>query len=93
MVGAGGVADLSMANGTAVGSATFMQESGGVRIKGEFKGLPPGMHGIHVHAVGKCDGPDFMTAGGHFNPTSHQHGLENPQELWVSLGLEAVNRF
>jgi Cu-Zn family superoxide dismutase len=77
--GAGGVADLSMANGTAVGSATFTQESGGVRIKGQFKGLPAGMHGIHVHAVGKCDGPDFMTAGGHFNPTSHQHGLENPQ--------------
>jgi Cu-Zn family superoxide dismutase len=77
--GAGGVADLSMANGTAVGSATFTQESGGVRIKGQFKGLPAGDHGIHVHAVGKCDAPDFMTAGGHFNPANHQHGLSNPQ--------------
>ena len=37
------------------------------------------MHGIHVHAVGKCDAPDFMSAGGHFNPTMHQHGLDNPQ--------------
>jgi len=78
-VGAGGVADVAMANGTAVGTATFMQESGGVRVTGQFKGLPPGQHGIHVHAVGKCDAPDFMSAGGHFNPTSHQHGLNNPQ--------------
>ena len=30
--------------------------------------LPPGNHGIHIHAVGKCEGPDFKTAGGHLNP-------------------------
>jgi Cu-Zn family superoxide dismutase len=75
----GATADLKMANGTSIGTATFTQETGGVHLKGSFKGLPPGDHGIHVHAVGKCDGPDFMTAGGHFNPTSHQHGLNNPQ--------------
>jgi Cu/Zn superoxide dismutase len=38
-----------------------------------------GQHGIHFHAVGKCDGPDFMTAGAHFNPTSKQHGAKSPQ--------------
>lgn len=75
----GATADVKMANGTSIGTATFTQETGGVHLKGTFKGLPPGDHGIHVHAVGKCDGPDFMTAGGHFNPTSHQHGLNNPQ--------------
>jgi len=32
------------------------------------QGLPAGMHGVHVHAVGKCDGPDFTSAGGHFDP-------------------------
>src|SRR3954451_8350748 len=79
MVGAGGIADVTMANGTVVGTASFMQEAGGVHLKAQFKGLPPGDHGIHVHAVGKCDGPDFMTAGGHFNPANHQHGLNNPQ--------------
>lgn len=41
--------------------------------------VKPGMHGIHFHAVGKCDGTDFTTAGAHFNPTSKQHGLKNPQ--------------
>jgi superoxide dismutase, Cu-Zn family len=75
----GASADVKMPNGEMVGTATFTQESGGVRLKGEFKGLPPGPHGIHVHAVGKCDAPDFMTAGAHFNPTNKQHGLNNPQ--------------
>jgi Cu-Zn family superoxide dismutase len=30
-------------------------------------GLKPGLHGIHLHAVGKCT-PDFAAAGGHFDP-------------------------
>jgi len=78
---AGGTAtaDLKDAKGAVVGAATFTQESGGVHLVAKVKDLPPGQHGIHVHAVGKCDAPDFMTAGGHFNPTSHQHGLNNPQ--------------
>ena len=40
--------------------------------------IKPGEHGIHLHTVGKCDGPDFASAGGHFNPTSKQHGQHNP---------------
>ena len=30
-------------------------------------GLKPGLHGVHLHAVGKCE-PDFAAAGGHFDP-------------------------
>ncbi len=30
-------------------------------------GLKPGLHGVHLHEVGKCD-PDFTAAGGHFDP-------------------------
>jgi Cu-Zn family superoxide dismutase len=33
----------------------------------EAKGLKPGKHGVHLHAVGKCE-PDFTAAGGHFDP-------------------------
>ena len=75
----GASADLKMPDGKSAGTATFTPESGGVRLKVQAAGLPPGDHGIHVHAVGKCDAPDFMTAGGHFNPGSKQHGLNNPQ--------------
>ena len=77
--GPGASVDLKTPGGEMVGTATFTQESGGVHLQGKFLGLPPGQHGIHVHAVGKCDAPDFMSAGGHFNPTSKQHGLNNPQ--------------
>ena len=65
--------------GRVVGTATFTPTSGGVQVTARFAGLAPGQHGMHVHTTGACDPPDFMTAGGHFNPTGKQHGLNNPQ--------------
>jgi Cu-Zn family superoxide dismutase len=41
-------------------------------------GLSPGAHGIHLHAVGKCEPPGFTSAGGHLNPFAKEHGMENP---------------
>jgi len=41
-------------------------------------GQTPGAHGMHIHAVGKCEGPAFASAGPHLNPDGRQHGLENP---------------
>ena len=38
------------------------------RITVNVQGLPVGAHGMHIHSVGRCDGPDFATAGGHFDP-------------------------
>lgn len=49
----------------------------GAVFKIEAAGLAPGVHGIHIHAVGKCEGPKFESAGGHWNPTNHEHGLDN----------------
>lgn len=43
------------------------------------QGLPEGVHGLHIHAVGRCDGPTFESAGGHWNPENRQHGLNNPE--------------
>ena len=40
-------------------------------------GLPHGIHGIHVHGVGRCDGPRFESAGSHWNPAVRKHGLSN----------------
>lgn len=72
------VAMLRMADGKAVGRATAREVTGGLRITIDAMGLAAGTHGAHIHAVGRCDGPDFMTAGGHWNPAGTQHGSMNP---------------
>ena len=55
--------------------ATFSNRMG---VSLDASALPPGTHGAHIHMVGRCDAPDFTTAGGHWNPTSKQHGTMNP---------------
>jgi Cu-Zn family superoxide dismutase len=62
------------AEGAAIGTIGLTQVSDGVLVKLEVKGLPPGEHAFHVHAVGKCE-PPFTTAGGHFNPDNRKHGM------------------
>ncbi len=74
----GAVAMLQTADGTAAGRAAASDAGGQVMISLTVEGLPPGEHGVHVHTTGRCDAPTFETAGGHWNPTSQQHGLEDP---------------
>ncbi|HEV8586255.1 MAG TPA: superoxide dismutase family protein [Methylomirabilota bacterium] len=73
------VAELKNPAGQSVGVARLTQVGNVVHIIMEAKGLPSGPHGVHVHAVGKCDPPDFASAGAHFNPLGKQHGALNPQ--------------
>ncbi len=71
-------AELKNAKGETVGTANFWEDANGVRIVAQVRGIAPGKHGTHIHAVGKCDPAGFMSAGGHFNPEGKKHGLKNP---------------
>ncbi len=73
------IAELKNAAGDVVARASFWTEGEAVRIAVSAEKLPPGPHGMHLHAVGKCDPPDFMTAGAHFNPAGMKHGSLNPE--------------
>lgn len=74
-------ASLSIVNaeGQTIGKATLTQRGDKVLIHVEAEKLPPGKHGFHFHQTGKCDPPDFKSAGEHFNPTQKQHGFNNPK--------------
>jgi Cu-Zn family superoxide dismutase len=65
---------LKDAGGKAVGDVDLAQTPSGVLIRLQLKGLTPGEHAFHVHAVGKCEAP-FESAGPHFNPANHKHGM------------------
>ena len=70
---------LKNAQGADVGTAQLTQKSKGVQLQITAKGLPPGLKGIHIHETGKCDPPDFKSAGAHYNPKQTEHGRLNPK--------------
>lgn len=69
---------LQAADGREAGTAVLHEQSDGVRIAFRLAGLPPGPHGVHVHAVGRCDPPAFTSAGPHLNPGGKKHGHRSP---------------
>ena len=66
-------------DGQMLGSLSVADTPAGVSLTLAGTGMPAGIHGLHLHAVGKCDGPKFESAGSHWNPENKMHGTENPQ--------------
>jgi superoxide dismutase, Cu-Zn family len=70
---------ILMENGQNVGAMTLTQNSGGARLQLSVIGMAQGEYGMHLHEFGKCEGPEYKTAGMHWNPAGRQHGINNPQ--------------
>lgn len=73
------VADLIDAAGARTGSVALASSGGRLTLTVEVAGLAPGEHGMHLHAVGRCERQGFSSAGPHLNPNGRQHGAANPQ--------------
>jgi Cu/Zn superoxide dismutase len=70
--------DMRDADGRDLGVLNIREVGASLEITGTLRSLTPGIHGIHLHAVGQCVAP-FSSAGGHWNPLQRQHGADNPQ--------------
>jgi len=66
-------------DGNEVGQAALTRTPNGVLMNVTLTGIAPGEHAFHVHTVGKCEAPDFKSAGPHFNPDQTKHGVKNPE--------------
>ncbi len=70
----------SASNSKVTGMVTFTRSGEDVNVVADISGLTPGKHGFHVHEFGDCSAPDATSAGGHFNPTKHQHGAPDASD-------------
>lgn len=71
-------ATLRTAVGRDTARASASQIGDSIRVRIEALDMPRGSYGVHIHSVGRCDAPDFASAGPHWNPTGQQHGKNNP---------------
>lgn len=76
--------------GEVTGKVRFEQnDEGAVTVSVDVEGLDPdSKHGFHIHEYGDCSHDEAESAGGHFNPDNHAHGLpdESAQRHAGDLG-------
>lgn len=71
-------ADIKNSEGDSIGEALLSNSNDSLLLDLTVSTISPGSHGFHIHTIGACEAPDFKSAGGHWNPTGAEHGLENP---------------
>jgi Cu-Zn family superoxide dismutase len=89
-------ATLKDAAGRPVAAVEFRKSPrSAVKVVVSGRGLPPGFHGMHVHASGACEPPSFASAGGHLmnEGTSHPDHAGDLTSLYVKSDGTASARF
>ena len=73
------VIEIRRADGRLAARAMFYPSAGAIEVRVQAAGLAPGHYGAHIHAIGRCEGPGFDSAGPHWNPAGRRHGTLNPE--------------
>lgn len=71
-------AEIDKADGSMAGMARLTAQGHDLYVTVNGYGLAPGRYGVHLHGVGRCEGPGFESAGPHWNPRMRHHGRLNP---------------
>jgi Cu-Zn family superoxide dismutase len=75
------------------GTVNLVEKPDGVELTITLEGAKKGPKGLHLHEKADCSAPDAKSAGEHWNPESHQHGLpESPQKHMGDLGNIEVQK-
>ncbi|XP_069748552.1 LOW QUALITY PROTEIN: superoxide dismutase [Cu-Zn]-like [Narcine bancroftii] len=69
---------------------SFQSEGGCLTINGEFFGIPPGKHGLHVHCFGDLTN-GWICAGPHYNPSNKMLGAQKEKRYASDPGIVNVN--
>jgi len=55
-------------------------DDGKIKVTATVEGLEANSeHGFHIHEYGDCSAPDATSAGGHYDPHGHEHGLPHAE--------------
>ncbi|WP_142849884.1 superoxide dismutase family protein [Telmatospirillum sp. J64-1] len=73
------IVPMRTGDGTPLGNVALIDTPSGLLLQVRLIDLQPGEYGFHIHETGRCDPPDFQTAGAHFNPTGAEHGFKREQ--------------
>lgn len=86
-------AKLEARSGSTVsGEVELTSEGDGVRVKATFKSNKGKVHAAHIHQNADCSAPDAKSAGDHFNPGNHPHGIPPAEQRHLGdLGNITVN--
>lgn len=91
--------DIINATGDKIGTLELeTADGGGVEIEVSIAGISPGIHAMHFHETGLCDGPDYKSSGGHYNPTMVSHGqvADGPHAgdmMNINVGADGSGKF